>query len=105
MHHFRAPASSVMAWLGPGIGPQAFEVDPEVRDAFIEQHPVAADAFIAKGNKFIADIYQLAHLRLQAQGVTKIFGGNACTVTQADKFFSYRHDRTTGRMANLIWLI
>ncbi|MCW2488589.1 polyphenol oxidase [Candidatus Symbiopectobacterium sp. NZEC127] len=105
LHHFRAPTSSVMAWLGPAIGPQAFEVGPEVRDAFIEQHPAAADAFIAKDNKFIADIYQLARLRLQAQGVTKIFGGDACTVTQADKFFSYRRDGTTGRMASLIWLI
>lgn len=94
-----------MAWLGPAIGPQAFEVGPEVRDAFIELLPVAADAFIAKDNKFIADIYQLARLRLQAQGVTKIFGGDACTVTQADKFFSYRRDGTTGRMASLIWLI
>lgn len=105
LRHFRAPTSSVMAWLGPAIGPQAFEVGPEVRDAFIEQHPAAADAFIAKDNKFIADIYQLARLRLQAQGVTKIFGGDACTVTQADKFFSYRRDGTTGRMASLIWLI
>lgn len=105
LRHFRSPASSVMAWLGPAIGPQAFEVGPEVRDAYIELHPVAADAFIAKDNKFIADIYQLARLRLQAQGVTKIFGGDACTVTQADKFFSYRRDGTTGRMASLIWLI
>lgn len=105
LNHFRVPATSVMAWLGPAIGPRAFEVGPEVREAFMAQNPAAADAFIANDNKFLADIYQLARLRLQAQGVTKIFGGDACTVTQADKFFSYRRDGTTGRMASLIWVI
>lgn len=105
LRNFRAPAAQIMAWLGPAIGPQAFEVGPEVRDAFMAQHPSAAQAFIPHGSKYLADIYALARLRLQAQGVTHIYGGDVCTVSEPGKFFSYRRDGTTGRMATLIWLI
>lgn len=102
---FRAPASQTMAWLGPAIGPQAFEVGPEVRDAFMAQQAEAENAFIPYGSKYLADIYQLARLRLRAQGVTRIYGGDVCTVSEPGKFFSYRRDGSTGRMASLIWLI
>ncbi|MCY9850789.1 purine nucleoside phosphorylase YfiH [Pectobacterium jejuense] len=102
---FRVQPAQIMAWLGPAIGPDAFEVGPEVRDAFIQHDMAAASAFLPEGNKFFADIYQLASLRLRAAGVTQIFGGNACTVSKPHKFFSYRRDGVTGRMASLIWLI
>ncbi|MCL2896034.1 purine nucleoside phosphorylase YfiH [Brenneria tiliae] len=102
---FRAQPSRIMAWLGPAIGPDAFEVGPEVREAFIRHDAVAESAFRANGDKFLADIYQLARLRLRAAGVTQIFGGNHCTVSDRQKFFSYRRDGVTGRMASLIWLI
>ncbi|MDX5629891.1 MULTISPECIES: purine nucleoside phosphorylase YfiH [unclassified Brenneria] len=102
---FRAEPSQVMAWLGPAIGPEKFEVGPEVRDAFIQHDVTAISAFRPNGDKFLADIYQLARLRLRAGGVTQIFGGEFCTVSDARRFFSYRRDGVTGRMASLIWLI
>ena len=100
--------ATVLAWMGPAIGPAAFEVGGEVRDAFISHSPLAADAFVAHGdqsdNKWLANIYHLARLRLAAAGVTHIYGGEYCTYTDAQRFFSYRRDRETGRMASLIWL-
>lgn len=99
------PGADLMAWLGPAIGPQAFEVGGEVRDAFMEASPDAAVAFApTTDGKWLADIYQLARQRLAAQGVMRVFGGNFCTVTDEDRFFSYRRDGQTGRMASLIWL-
>jgi hypothetical protein len=99
-----APAD-VLVWLGPAIGPQAFEVGPEVREAFMQQHSVAAQAFVPSHNpgKFMADIYQLARLRLAARGVTAVYGGGFCTVTDP-RFYSYRRSPRTGRFASLIWL-
>ncbi|ACS86624.1 purine nucleoside phosphorylase YfiH [Musicola paradisiaca] len=102
---FRAPPEAIMAWMGPAIGPSRFEVGGEVRDAFVSSDTATNCAFVPHNNKFFADIYQLARLRLQRAGVTQIFGGNACTVSESDKFFSYRRDGVTGRMATLIWLI
>lgn len=100
--------ATVLAWMGPAIGPAAFEVGGEVRDAFISHSPFAADAFVAHGdpsdNKWLANIYHLARLRLAAAGVTHIYGGEYCTYNDAQRFFSYRRDRETGRMASLIWL-
>ena len=96
---------NIIAWLGPAIGPTAFEVGPEVRDAFMQVDPQAASAFVASAEKYYADIYQLARQRLGNVGVQRVYGGNRCTVTQNDDFFSYRRDRTTGRMASFIWLI
>ena len=76
-----------------------------MREAFVAQHSVAEQAFIAQGNdKWLADIYMLARIHLQAAGVTHFFGGDYCTYTDTQRFFSYRRDRTTGRMASLIWL-
>ncbi|MBP5958928.1 peptidoglycan editing factor PgeF [Pseudomonas anatoliensis] len=99
------PAAEVLVWLGPAIGPKAFEVGPEVREVFINQLPEAAEAFVPSDNagKFMADIYMLARLRLAARGVTAVYGGGFCTVTDP-RFFSYRRASRTGRFASLIWL-
>jgi YfiH family protein len=104
-----APAEDVICWLGPAIGPQAFEVGDEVRHAFCIQQPGAQHAFAARAvpgqsQKWLADIYQLARLRLQRAGVTAIYGGDYCTFSDTERFFSYRRDGRTGRMASLIWL-
>jgi YfiH family protein len=99
------PPEDVLVWLGPAIGPQAFEVGPEVRETFVEQLSEAAKAFVPSANagKFMADIYELARLRLAARGVTAVYGGGFCTVTDP-RFFSYRRSPRTGRFASLIWL-
>jgi YfiH family protein len=99
------PADDVLVWLGPAIGPQAFEVGPEVRDAFMAVQPEADQAFVPSANpgKYLADIYQLARLRLAARGVTAVYGGGLCTVTDP-RFFSYRRSAHTGRFASLVWL-
>ncbi|MCG9105850.1 peptidoglycan editing factor PgeF [Laribacter hongkongensis] len=99
------PANDILAWLGPAIGPDAFEVGPEVRTAFMAHDPTAASAFAAIPDaKYLADIYLLARQRLNACGVTEVHGGDACTVTERERYFSYRRDGRTGRMASLIWL-
>lgn len=99
------PGVDVLAWLGPAIGPRAFEVGAEVRTAFLEQDPGAADAFaVYHGDRWLADLYALARRRLQAAGVAQVYGGGRCTYTEKEAFFSYRRDRTCGRMASLIWI-
>ncbi len=100
-----ARPEDVLVWLGPAIGPQAFEVGPEVREAFMRQLPATAEAFVPSRNpgKFMADIYQLARLRLAARGITEVYGGGLCTVTDP-RFFYYRRNSRTGRFASLIWL-
>lgn len=103
----RASASdlALMAWLGPAIGPDAFEVGNEVRETFLSADPKAAAAFRPSANgRWLADLYMLARLRLHAAGVSDIYGGHWCTYTQQDLFFSYRRDGVTGRMATLIWM-
>jgi len=100
-----APAADLLAWMGPAIGPDAFEVGAEVRAAFMAHDPASGSAFSPIGDdKYLADIYQLARQRLQAAGVSSIHGGGLCTVIERDRFFSYRRDGRTGRMASLIWL-
>ena len=100
-----APPARLLAWLGPAIGPQAFEVGDEVRTAFMAQRPEAAAAFAAKGGgKWLADLYLLARQRLNATGVSRVFGGGFCTHNEAERFYSYRRDKSTGRMAALIWM-
>lgn len=99
-----------LAWLGPAIGPSAFEVGAEVREAFLQKardnERQAVESAFRPGapGKYWADIYALARTRLARAGCTQVFGGDACTVTDADRFYSYRRDRTTGRMASLVWL-
>jgi polyphenol oxidase len=106
------PASGLHAYLGPSIGPSAFEVGPDVRDAFMTdvdaaQRDATAKAFVTHpehAGKFLADLPALARLRLQRLGLTHIDGGDLCTVTLRERFYSYRRDRETGRMAALIWI-
>lgn len=102
----QTPPGEIMAWLGPAIGPDAFEVGPEVRAAFIAHDALAESAFRPSANvgKWLADLYQLACQRLAASGITQVYGGDRCTYSEADTFFSYRRDGATGRMASLIWL-
>lgn len=102
---FNDSAENILAWFGPAIGPQVFEVGPEVREAFMAKDAKAVDAFRPVGDKYFADIYLLARQRLANMGVTAVFGGDRCTFSEKDDFFSYRRDRTTGRMASFIWLI
>jgi len=99
------PEDQLLAWLGPAIGPQAFEVGPEVREAFLGVHAQAAVAFVPSPNsgRYMADIYQLARIRLAACGVTAVYGGGGCTFTDP-RFYSYRRTPRTGRFASLIWL-
>lgn len=105
VHEMRVPASTLMAWLGPAIGPGAFEVGDEVRSAFMLQQPHAAEAFVAAAEgKWLADLYQLARLRLNALGITRVYGGEFCTYSDSERFYSYRRDGVTGRMGTFIWL-
>ncbi|MFP5404466.1 MAG: peptidoglycan editing factor PgeF [Gammaproteobacteria bacterium] len=95
----------VLAWMGAAIGPQAFEVGEEVREAFMARHPEAAAAFAPHApGKWLADLYALARIRLGSVGVRSIYGGGRCTLTEAETFYSYRRDGVTGRMAALVWL-
>lgn len=104
--HLDCPVGEVLAWLGPAIGPQAFEVGPEVRQAFLTQDSAADHCFqLSPAGRWLADLYELARRQLRAAGVTAIYGGGWCTFSEADQFFSYRRDSgCTGRMATLIWL-
>ena len=102
---FQDAPQNIMAWLGPAIGPDAFEVGPEVREAFMAKDAQAERAFRPSADKYIANIYQLARQRLANVGVTQLYGGDRCTFREEDDFFSYRRDRITGRMASFIWLI
>ncbi|TJZ72901.1 peptidoglycan editing factor PgeF [Chitiniphilus eburneus] len=98
--------SELLAWFGPAIGPTAFEVGDEVRATFIAHTAEAAQAFRPGriAGKWWADLYLLARQRLATLGVQSIHGGDLCTVSDAERFFSYRRDGITGRMASLIWL-
>ncbi|HZR67922.1 MAG TPA: peptidoglycan editing factor PgeF [Burkholderiales bacterium] len=100
----RVPARRVLAWLGPAIGPRAYEVGGDVREAFAGGDAGAADAFAPLGGgKFLADLAALARRRLSSCGVGRVYGGGFCTASDP-RFFSFRRDRITGRMAGLIWM-
>ncbi|MCW8908380.1 MAG: peptidoglycan editing factor PgeF [Sedimenticola sp.] len=102
---FNQPGDQLLAWLGPAIGPLAFEVGDEVREQFVSIDPGAASAFrSARPGHWMANIYQLARLRLQRLGVGFVGGDDYCTVNDSRRFFSYRRDGVTGRMASLIWI-
>lgn len=99
-----ANPKDIMAWLGPAIGPSAFEVGAEVRAQFIAKDAQAESAFIGHGDKFLGNLYQIARQRLNKLGLTQIDGGDMCTFSEPEHFFSFRRDGDTGRMATLIWL-
>ena len=103
-----AKPANLMAWLGPAIGSNAFEVGAEVRTQFIAQDGQSETAFKPHGGKYLCNIYQIAAQRLNNCGLNQIYGGGIdtdfCTFTQNDQFYSYRRDGVTGRMATLIWL-
>ncbi|MGF1878810.1 peptidoglycan editing factor PgeF [Photobacterium frigidiphilum] len=110
---FSVPANEIMAWLGPAIGPTAFEVGGEVRQQFMAVDPQAKLAFTPQtkvvdgqsdSDKWLANIYLLATQRLQKYGITQVYGGDHCTVNEPELFYSYRREPITGRQASLIWL-
>ena len=94
----------ILAYLGPGIGPRAFEVGADVRDAFLARDAQSEAAFTPRApGKWLADLFALARRRLAGAGVTSVHGGGLCTYSDAQRFYSYRRERVTGRMAALIW--
>jgi YfiH family protein len=96
----------LLAWMGPAIGPDAFEVGAEVREAFVTRHGKAEEAFRSSSNtgKYLADIYALGRIRLESAGIQSITGGGLCTVSDP-RFYSYRQANPTGRFASLVWLL
>ncbi|MCX8017462.1 MAG: peptidoglycan editing factor PgeF, partial [Rhodocyclaceae bacterium] len=101
----KTPGERLMAWLGPAIGPAHFVVGSEVRAAFLAHSAQANAAFAATADdKWRCDLYLLARQRLAALGIQRILGCGRCTFGEAGRFFSYRRDGATGRMASLIWL-
>jgi hypothetical protein len=98
--------SELLAWIGPGIGANAFEVGAEVRAEFIAIDAQAESAFKPshKEGKWLGDLYKIARQRLATAGVTAVYGGNYCTYEDAERFFSYRREGKTGRMGSFIWL-
>lgn len=104
LQRFRSPAQELLVWLGPAIGPAAFEVGDEVRERFLSHRQDAAEFFTTtRPGRWLVDIYGLARMRLNDAGVVFFSGGEYCTFNQEDLFFSYRRDGKTGRMAALIW--
>ena len=101
-------ANNMLAWLGPAIGPKAFEVGTDVLEAYQDSKvPFPDQSFVAipnKPGKYLANLYLLARSRLVSMGLHRIYGGDYCTVNQAEQFFSYRRDGVTGRFASLIWI-
>lgn len=101
-----APPSDLLAWIGPGIGPDAFEVGDDVLEAFCATAPERKSAFRPhKTGKWLCDLPALARDALRRAGVAHIHGGDLCTYADAQRFYSYRRDRQTGRMAALIWRV
>lgn len=98
------PADQLMAWLGPAIGPEAFEVGSEVRAQFMAKAAQAESAFKAKSDKWLGDLYTIARQRLRQLGVAQVYGGGRCTYSESDTFFSFRRDGDTGRMGTFIWI-
>lgn len=96
----------LMAWIGPAIGPEAFEVGTEVREAFVAVDPAAASCFRpgAQPDKYYGDLFALARQRLARAGVTKVYGGGISTHADPARFYSFRRDGVCGRMAALIWI-
>jgi copper oxidase (laccase) domain-containing protein len=93
---------TLIAWLGPAIGPRVYEVGDEVCAAFL---PEEQSAFVAtRPGHWLLDLYAVARRRLESSGVKRVYGGGFCTYSEPERFFSYRRERATGRMAALVWL-
>ncbi len=106
VQNLRVPPENLLAWLGPAIGPEMFEVGEEVRTAYLERDPQYAVAFKPHRNRWLADLYHLARLDLNQLGVSALYGGNFCTYQDQRRFYSHRRDNgRTGRMATLIWIV
>ena len=108
LQYFQTP-QSVLVYLGPAISQQAFEVGEEVKAAFVQKNPRLSQYFIPSlltpnAHRWMADLYGIARHLMTDAGVQSIYGGNRCTYTESEQFFSYRRDGVTGRMANIIWL-
>jgi YfiH family protein len=107
----KVPSQEILAWLGPAIGATAFEVGAEVRAHFMQQDPAAASAFVPstlsapEADKWLGDLFLLARQRLARVGVLQVYGGQQCTFSDPQQFYSYRRDGQTGRMSGLIWLM
>lgn len=98
------PGGELLAWMGPAISQSAFEVGDDVRTAFLARDPGAASAFLPNARqRWQCDLYELARRNLAQLGVNDVYGGGFCTVTEKERFFSYRRDGQCGRMATLIW--
>lgn len=93
----------LIVWLGAAIGAECFEVGDDVREAFLKKAADYSTAFKAREKGWLADIYQLARIELAHLGITAIYGGEFCTMTDTERFYSYRREKQTGRMATLIW--
>ena len=101
------PVRELFAWLGPAIGPESYEVGPEVRDACLAATPRAEPAFVPSPShrgRWLADLYAIAAFQLRSMGVSRIYGGGFCTYGDRRRFFSHRRDGTTGRLATLAWI-
>ena len=104
---FQSAPEEIIAWFGPAIGPNAFQVGKEVIEQFMAFDPIAETAFRPVPNesgKYLGNLYQIATQRLNKLGITQIYGGEHCTFNEKESFFSYRRDGQTGRMASLIWI-
>ena len=106
LQKMRTPADQVMAWIGPAIGPEAFEVGEEVRAAFVAEREVANAAFVPSGRegKWCCDLAALAEQRLRAARVENVYLSRRCTFSEPTEFYSYRREARGGRMASLIWM-
>jgi hypothetical protein len=107
LRNLQIPSANVLAWLGPAIGPSAYEVGDEVRQTFLRMDRGLEACFTPvpdRAGHWLADLYGIARRQLRAQGVQSVYGGLRCTLRERDLFFSYRRDGQCGRMASLIWL-
>lgn len=105
VHAMAVPPGRLLAWLGPAIGAQAYEIGAEVRDAFLARDAQAESAFVpTRPGHWRLDLYAVARQRLAVLGVTRVFGGGLCTASDPVRFYSYRRDRAIERMAAAIWL-
>jgi YfiH family protein len=101
----QAPAGKLVAWRGPAAGPQAYEIGEEVFDAFVSQDGRAESAFMStRAGHWRVDLYQLARQRLAKLGITRVHGGDLCTISDPRRFYSHRRDARTGRMATVVWM-